>query len=278
MLVVNTCCCCCFRKWVTGGGAWHRARRIRGTRSRRCCQWLREHRARWPNGRLRELGHGRFVDILHCRLPGNVARIHFTLRLGWKEDIYFIFRSLNQIMYRSNLFIEQTLTMPIIPMLKNQDNGQKLLIKSCQKGSHLPPHSSQSISSSNKSSKCTSSGTSSRVHISAACLADIFRALCNLVCVLINGTPKVVPYAVRHMDRQTQWAISMAKTVKVLDKNWYVIWTEESSTVLRKLRGLLMHVTSQWETTLRCNVVSHWLGTVTKWTLATIPCNQVRRT
>ena len=121
-------------------------------------------------------------------------------------------------MYRSNLFIEQTLTVPIISMLRNQDNGQKLLIQPCLKGSHLPPHSSQSISSSNKSSKCTSSGTSSGVHISAACLADIFRDLCNLVCVFLNGTPKVVPYAVRHMDRQTQWAISMAKTVKVLDK------------------------------------------------------------
>ena len=196
MLVVNTCCCCCFRKWVTGGGAWHRARRIRDGRSRRCCQWLREHRARWPNGRLRELGHGRFVDILHCRLPGNVARILFTLRLCSKEDIYFIFRPLNQIMYTSNLFIEQTLTMPIIPMLKNQDNGQKLLIKSCQKGSHLPPHSSQSISSSNKSSKCTTSGTSSRVHISAACLADIF--------------------------------ISMAKTVKVLDKLYFYCYNDIS--------------------------------------------------
>ena len=121
-------------------------------------------------------------------------------------------------MYRSNLFIEQTLTVPIISMLINQDNGQKLLIQPCLKGSHLPPHSSQSISSSTKSSKCKSSGTSSGVHISAACLADIFRDLCYLVCVFLNGTPKVVPYAVRHMDRQTQWAISMAKTVKVLDK------------------------------------------------------------
>ena len=178
-LVVNTCCCCCFRKWVTGGGAWHRARRIRGIRSRRCCQWLREHRARRPNGRLWELGHGRFVDILHCRLLGNVARILFTLRFCWKEDIYFIFGPQNQIMYRSNVFIEQMLTIAIIPMLKNQGNGQKLLIQSCLKGSHLPPHSSQSISSLNKSSKCTSSGTSSGVHISAACLANIFRALCN---------------------------------------------------------------------------------------------------
>ena len=125
-------------------------------------------------------------------------------------------------MYRSNFVIEPTLTMAIIPMLKNQDNGQKLLIQSCLTGSHLPPHSSESISSSNKSSKCTSSGTSSGVQISAACLADIFRALCNLECELINGTPKVAPYAMRHMDRQTQWAIFMAKTVKVLDKRVFV--------------------------------------------------------
>ena len=28
-----------------------------------------------------------------------------------------------------------------------------------------------------------------------------------------------------------------------------------------------MHAPSQWETTLHCNVVSHWLGVYTKWSL-----------
>ena len=32
-------------------------------------------------------------------------------------------------------------------------------------------------------------------------------------------------------------------------------------------RDLFVYATSQWETTLHCNVVSHWLGAYTKWTL-----------
>ena len=30
---------------------------------------------------------------------------------------------------------------------------------------------------------------------------------------------------------------------------------------------ILWMLPSQWETTLHCNVVSHWLGTITKWSL-----------
>ena len=33
------------------------------------------------------------------------------------------------------------------------------------------------------------------------------------------------------------------------------------------IRDCSMHVPIQWETTLHCNVVSHWLGTYTKWSL-----------
>ena len=32
-------------------------------------------------------------------------------------------------------------------------------------------------------------------------------------------------------------------------------------------RDHFVYVPSQWETTLHCNVVSHWLGTYTKWSL-----------
>ena len=32
-------------------------------------------------------------------------------------------------------------------------------------------------------------------------------------------------------------------------------------------RDLFVHAPSQWETTLHCNVVSHWLGAYTKWSL-----------
>ena len=34
-----------------------------------------------------------------------------------------------------------------------------------------------------------------------------------------------------------------------------------------------MYVPSQWEMTLHCNVVSHWLGTYSKWSL-NMPCTQ----
>ena len=36
-----------------------------------------------------------------------------------------------------------------------------------------------------------------------------------------------------------------------------------------RLRDHSVYVPSQWETTLQCNVVSHWLGTYTEWTLET---------
>ena len=35
--------------------------------------------------------------------------------------------------------------------------------------------------------------------------------------------------------------------------------------------SLFMHVPSQWETTLQCNGVSHWLGAYTKWSLDSHP-------
>ena len=31
--------------------------------------------------------------------------------------------------------------------------------------------------------------------------------------------------------------------------------------------GIILHAPSQWETTLHCNLVSHWLGAYTKWSL-----------
>ena len=35
----------------------------------------------------------------------------------------------------------------------------------------------------------------------------------------------------------------------------------------KDLQDQFVYVPSQWETTLQCNVVSHWLGTFTKWCL-----------
>ena len=37
--------------------------------------------------------------------------------------------------------------------------------------------------------------------------------------------------------------------------------------LLEVTRDHFVNVSSQWETTLQCNVVSHWLGAYTKWSL-----------
>ena len=37
--------------------------------------------------------------------------------------------------------------------------------------------------------------------------------------------------------------------------------------ISRVSRGQFVHAPSQWETTLQCNVVSHWLGAYTEWSL-----------
>ena len=39
------------------------------------------------------------------------------------------------------------------------------------------------------------------------------------------------------------------------------------SPVPMQCRGLFVYAPSQWETTLHCNVVSHWQGSFTKWSL-----------
>ena len=36
---------------------------------------------------------------------------------------------------------------------------------------------------------------------------------------------------------------------------------------IRSFRGHFLHVPSQWETMLHCNIVSHWLVAYTKWSL-----------
>ena len=36
-------------------------------------------------------------------------------------------------------------------------------------------------------------------------------------------------------------------------------------------RDLLVHVSSQWEMTFNCNVITHWLGKSTKWPLLSFP-------
>ena len=37
-------------------------------------------------------------------------------------------------------------------------------------------------------------------------------------------------------------------------------------------RDHFVNAPNQWETTLQCNVVSHWLGAYTKWPLLSMPC------
>ena len=36
---------------------------------------------------------------------------------------------------------------------------------------------------------------------------------------------------------------------------------------MHRITGYFMNVSGQWETTLHCNVISHWLGAYTKWSL-----------
>ena len=40
-----------------------------------------------------------------------------------------------------------------------------------------------------------------------------------------------------------------------------------SATVIAPTRDHFVNAPSQWEATLQCNVVSHWLGAFTKWSL-----------
>ena len=59
----------------------------------------------------------------------------------------------------------------------------------------------------------------------------------------------------------------LAKIKIILHFEWFLdidmMWEAETHI----FRDLFVHAPSQWETTLQCNVVSHWLGSFTKWTL-----------
>ena len=53
-------------------------------------------------------------------------------------------------------------------------------------------------------------------------------------------------------------------------------YKNDTITTIKQSRENFVYAPSQWETTLHCNVVSHWLGAYTKWSLqnATKPCVQ----
>ena len=55
-----------------------------------------------------------------------------------------------------------------------------------------------------------------------------------------------------------------------------ILMTEQSSEQISPFRDHFVYTPSQWETALQCNVVSHWLGAYTKWSLSfkrkTNPC------
>ena len=44
------------------------------------------------------------------------------------------------------------------------------------------------------------------------------------------------------------------------------IWQQRCGSTVGRIHSV--HAPSQWETTLHCNVVSHWLGSYTKWSLS----------
>ena len=59
------------------------------------------------------------------------------------------------------------------------------------------------------------------------------------------------------------------------DKNIFVVLLPSENNWVcllghNKPRDHFVYAPGQWETTLQCNVVSHWLGTFTKWSLHTI--------
>ena len=43
--------------------------------------------------------------------------------------------------------------------------------------------------------------------------------------------------------------------------------TLQGESISKFCQGYFVYVPSYWETTLHCNVVSHWLGACTKWSL-----------
>ena len=58
-----------------------------------------------------------------------------------------------------------------------------------------------------------------------------------------------------------------------LDAHLYIchevwqVYLKFFSTYLKNARDLSVYAPSQWETALRCDAVSHWLGTYTEWSL-----------
>ena len=59
----------------------------------------------------------------------------------------------------------------------------------------------------------------------------------------------------------------MITQIKYLQSPWDSIETLTPPLMLRSNRDHFVCAPSQWETTLHCNVVSHWLGAHTKWSL-----------
>ena len=61
------------------------------------------------------------------------------------------------------------------------------------------------------------------------------------------------------------------ETALYLKHNWAIVlflYKQESRKHLNPIGDHFVYASSQWETTLQCNVVSHWLGAYTKWSLS----------
>ena len=63
-------------------------------------------------------------------------------------------------------------------------------------------------------------------------------------------------------DDSPQW-----RTIVSVSKNIFNVHNNESATIPLLFRGYCGYGLSQWETTLHCNVVSHWLSPNPEWFL-----------
>ena len=66
--------------------------------------------------------------------------------------------------------------------------------------------------------------------------------------------------------RQISQVARLTSSVTQLMIDWLIIISNRNR-IGPGYRDYFVNVPSQWETTLQCNVVSHWLGAFTKWSL-----------
>ena len=78
----------------------------------------------------------------------------------------------------------------------------------------------------------------------------------------------IVPVALvwcNHVVHKVKHISTTANTIDEVDTSQSVAMTPSQYYII--FRDHFVYAPNQWETTLHCNVVSHWLGAYTKWSL-----------